>query len=253
MTFRAPCRFNLGVFPFDRVQCQLIFQSYTYELKDLSLQWFTPLPVTLLSDILLDDYFFVNYTLDRINGTYPPGIWDQAVITFYFQRRFVYYLLKTYIPSTLTVIVSWITFFMEAKFISARVSVGVSALLTLSVQFGTLDDLPRASELKGNDVWMLICIFFVFAALVELAFASRVVRWQRRKNLKNITVTHFRNILRHKYADFQQMSCLTRLSKGDVKISSFTANRVDRLAIWIFPMVFIFCNVLYWSYFLNKS
>lgn len=200
-----------------------------------------------MSEVLLADYFFINYTLDNINGTYPDGFWDQARVKFFFRRRFVYHLLQTYLPSTLTVSVSWITFFMEAKYISARVTVAVSALLALSYQFGTIEELPRASQLKGHDVWMLLCITFIFLSLVELAFAARVLRWQRRKNLKNITITNFKNILRTKYVS----RIITQFRTNGLSMSQFTANRIDKYAVWLFPIFFGISNIFYWIYYLK--
>ena len=50
-----------------------------------------------------------------------------------FKREFSYYLLTIYVPSML-VIVSWVSFWLDPNAVPARVSLGVTTLLTMSTQ-----------------------------------------------------------------------------------------------------------------------
>jgi len=52
-------------------------------------------------------------------------------IVFNLRRRLGYHLFHTYIPSALIVVMSWIAFWIKPEAIPARVTLGVTSLLTL--------------------------------------------------------------------------------------------------------------------------
>ena len=62
---------------------------------------------------------------------------------------------------------------------------GVLTVLTLTTQcVGVWMTLPRVSYIKAIDVWMAMCIFSVFSAMLEFA----VVNTLSRKELRRITI-----------------------------------------------------------------
>ena len=67
-----------------------------------------------------------------------------------FKREFSYYLLTIYVPSCMLVIVSWVSFWLDSKSVPARVSLGVTTLLTMSTQTaGVNRSLPPVAYTKG--------------------------------------------------------------------------------------------------------
>uniref|UniRef100_A0A8R1XN20 Uncharacterized protein n=2 Tax=Onchocerca TaxID=6281 RepID=A0A8R1XN20_ONCVO len=154
----------------------LRFESYSHNKDEVILRWMDN-AITLMKPVQLPDFDLVSYKISNETILYPNGYWDQLQVTFTFKRRYGFYILQAYVPTYLTIIVSWVSFCMEPKALPARTTVGVSSLLALAFQFGNiLKNLPRVSYIKAMDVWMLSCITFVFCTVVELAFVCFLSR-----------------------------------------------------------------------------
>ena len=70
---------------------------------------------------------------------------------FHFTRKFEYYLLQTYIPSVMVVVLSWVSFWIDIQAVPARISLGLLTVLTMTTQASTISArLPRVSYIKGN-------------------------------------------------------------------------------------------------------
>lgn len=97
--------------------------------------------------------------------------------TFHLERDFGYYLIQTYIPSIMIVILSWVNFWLDVHATPARVSLGLLTVLTMSTQISGINaQLPRVSYVKAIDVWMSTCLSYVVAALLEFAVVNVVTR-----------------------------------------------------------------------------
>uniref|UniRef100_A0A915KQ31 Uncharacterized protein n=1 Tax=Romanomermis culicivorax TaxID=13658 RepID=A0A915KQ31_ROMCU len=156
MSVKAPCNLDLRSFPFDVQQCELVFESYSYNHEEVRLKWFDGAAVTFMKPIILPDFDLVGFKENNFTLNYPNGLWDRLKVTFLFRRRYGFYILQAYIPTYLTIMVSWVSFCMDSKALPARTTVGVSSLLALTFQFGNiLKNLPRVSYIKAMDVWML--------------------------------------------------------------------------------------------------
>uniref|UniRef100_A0A1I8ELA4 Uncharacterized protein n=1 Tax=Wuchereria bancrofti TaxID=6293 RepID=A0A1I8ELA4_WUCBA len=154
----------------------LRFESYSHNKDEVTLRWMKN-AITLMKPVQLPDFDLVCYRTNNETVLYPNGYWDQLQVIFTFKRRYGFYILQAYVPTYLTIIVSWVGFCMEPKALPARTTVGVSSLLALTFQFGNiLKNLPRVSYIKAMDVWMLGCITFVFCTIVELAFVCFITR-----------------------------------------------------------------------------
>ena len=80
-------------------------------------------------------------------------------------------------PSILIVILSWVAFWINIDAIPARVSLGLLTVLTMTTQStGARGSLPRVSYIKAIDVWMSMCLIFVFASLLEFAVVNVISR-----------------------------------------------------------------------------
>ena len=73
-----------------------------------------------------------------------------------FKRQFSYYLITIYVPGSMLVIVSWVSFWLDPHAVPARVALGVTTLLTMSTQTGSINSaLPPVAYTKAIDVWQV--------------------------------------------------------------------------------------------------
>ncbi|CAD5224561.1 unnamed protein product [Bursaphelenchus xylophilus] len=89
------------------------------------------------------------------------------------RREYSYYLIQLYIPCIMLVVVSWVSFWLDKDAVPARVSLGVTTLLTMTTQASGINSkLPPVSYIKAVDVWIGICLGFIFSALLEYALVN---------------------------------------------------------------------------------
>ena len=89
-------------------------------------------------------------------------------VTFLFNRRIGYYLIQVYFPSIFVVVLSWIVFWMDKEDIGDRLSLGITAILTIMFLLGSLNcNLPKVSYPKALDWYLLVSFSFVFLTLIE--------------------------------------------------------------------------------------
>ncbi|XP_017445254.1 gamma-aminobutyric acid receptor subunit gamma-3 isoform X1 [Rattus norvegicus] len=97
---------------------------------------------------------------------------DYVVMTIYFElsRRMGYFTIQTYIPCILTVVLSWVSFWIKKDATPARTTLGITTVLTMTT-LSTIarKSLPRVSYVTAMDLFVTVCFLFVFAALMEYA------------------------------------------------------------------------------------
>ena len=77
------------------------------------------------------------------------GNFTCLMVVFKFRRRLGYFMFHTYIPTCLIVMMSWISFWIKPEAVPARVTLGVTSLLTLSTQHANSQkSLPPVSYIK---------------------------------------------------------------------------------------------------------
>ena len=98
------------------------------------------------------------------------------------QRNMGYYMTQVYIPSMMIVVLSWVSFWLDFEAVPARISLGLLTVLTMTTQSsGARASLPKVSYVKAIDVWMAVCLLFVFLALVQFAYVNVLSRVEKRR------------------------------------------------------------------------
>ncbi len=77
---------------------------------------------------------------------FHPGKFTCIEVKFHLERQMGYYLIQMYIPSLLTVILSWVSFWINMDAAPARVGLGITTVLTMTTQSsGSRASLPKVA------------------------------------------------------------------------------------------------------------
>jgi len=126
------------------------------------------------------------------------------------ERRLRAYVLSTFLPSILIVLLSWVSFWIwgstavthcgedraldhcnslrrgEVSFwidlesVPARISLGILTMLTITTQSSVhLRNMPAVSFTKAIDVWMATCLVFVFGSFIEYSVVNVLARREK--------------------------------------------------------------------------
>ncbi|KAI5625181.1 glycine receptor subunit alpha-3 isoform X1 [Silurus asotus] len=193
LTLTLSCPMDLKNFPMDVQTCIMQLESFGYTMNDLIFEWQENGPVQVAEGLTLPQFILKDKSdLRYCTKHYNTGKFTCIEVRFYLERQMGYYLIQMYIPSLLIVILSWVSFWINMDAAPARVALGITTVLTMTTQSsGSRTSLPKAI-----DIWMAVCLLFVFSALLEYAavnFVSRqhkeLLRFRRRrKKLRKVGI-----------------------------------------------------------------
>lgn len=227
----GPCSNTLRTFPIDQQRCMLFYESFNHNHEQVEMEWIdTVPPITIMKgNITLPDYVLVDFSASSELRLYPPGIFNELIATFTFQRLYGFYILQVYVPAYISVFISWVSFYLGAEQIPSRTTVGVNSLLALTFQFGSVvNNLPKTSDVKAIDVWILSSMAFIFASLIELAVVGYLSRNGRHASIK------------------------CHCSWLCTRCRDWTAMKLDKASSILFPTFFFLFNIWYWFVFLGN-
>ncbi|CAJ0601705.1 unnamed protein product [Cylicocyclus nassatus] len=257
---KGPCTMELSNFPLDLQKCGLVYESFNYNNQEVRMRWFDEDPVRPLSPITLPDFDLFRISATRKEEPYPAGMWDELHMQIMFERRFIWYFMQAYLPTYLTIFISWISFSLGSQAMPARTMLGVNALIAMIFQFGNImRNLPRVSYVKAIDVWMLASMTFIFCSLLELAIVGYKVRVTSKGSNKVATrkpqlpsdgsprgsAIYEKRFMFPAGCNVQQALAKTSLS--------WPPEKIDKLSRFAFPLSFFIFNIVYWSYYLQRK
>ncbi|XP_061301919.1 glycine receptor subunit alpha-4 isoform X1 [Pezoporus flaviventris] len=179
LTLILSCPMDLKNFPMDIQTCTMQLESFGYTMNDLIFKWLEEQEAVQVAEGLTLPQFILRDEKDLGYCTkyYNTGKFTCIEVKFHLERQMGYYLIQMYIPSLLIVILSWVSFWINMDAAPARVGLGITTVLTMTTQSaGSRASLPKVSYVKAIDIWMAICLLFVFAALLEYAAVNFVSR-----------------------------------------------------------------------------
>ncbi|XP_054155655.1 glutamate-gated chloride channel-like [Oppia nitens] len=274
------CPMDLKYYPLDRQTCSIQMASYGYTTDDLVFMWKEGDPVQVTKSLNLPRFTLQKYLTNYCTSRTNTGEYSCLKVDLLFKREFSYYLIQIYIPCAMLIFVSWVSFWLDPNATVARVSLGVTTLLSMATQISGINaSQPPVSYTKAIDVWTGVCLTFVFGALLEFAlvnYASRsdvhqaaakqqqqVAQRQAKWNIEHSTMEAggngdettyglrgdgYRSCEIHAKPNKRKNWCKRWLSKFPTR-----SKRIDVISRIFFPFMFALFNLVYWTTYLFRD
>uniref|UniRef100_A0A8C9U719 Gamma-aminobutyric acid type A receptor subunit alpha6a n=1 Tax=Scleropages formosus TaxID=113540 RepID=A0A8C9U719_SCLFO len=270
LTIRAECRMRLMNFPMDGHACPLKFGSYGYSITEVVYTWkkgpLLSVEVPKESSSLLQ-YDLVGQTVSSETVKINTGEYSVQTVYFMLERKLGYYLIQTYIPLIMIVVLSQVVFWINKESIPARTVAGITTVLTMTtLSISARHSLPKVSYTTAMDWFIAVCFAFVFSALIEFAavnyFSTLHIHKEMRKAARVARMPGDNRCPRTR-----RMSSLRSEQFMPVQVPAFflqgsaipanafmgDTSPIDKYARILFPLSFGAFNLIYWVVYLTKD
>ncbi|XP_035622519.1 glycine receptor subunit beta isoform X1 [Oncorhynchus keta] len=177
------CPLDLTLFPMDTQRCKMQLESFGYTTDDLQFMWQSGDPVQM-EEIALPQFDIKQEDIEYGNCTKfyaGTGYYTCVEVIFTLRRQVGFYMMGVYAPTLLIVVLSWLSFWINPDASAARVPLGILSVLSLSSECTSLaSELPKVSYVKAIDIWLIACLLFGFASLVEYAVVQVMLNSPKR-------------------------------------------------------------------------
>ncbi|XP_052342980.1 glycine receptor subunit beta-like [Oncorhynchus keta] len=180
------CPLDLTLFPMDTQRCKMQLESLStvgYTTDDLQFMWQSGDPVQM-EEIALPQFDIKQEDIEYGNCTKfyaGTGYYTCVEVIFTLRRQVGFYMMGAYAPTLLIMVLSWLSFWINPNASAARVPLGILSVLSLSSECTSLaSELPKVTYVKAIDVWLIRCLLFGFASLVEYAVVQVMLNSPKR-------------------------------------------------------------------------
>ncbi|XP_063058415.1 gamma-aminobutyric acid receptor subunit rho-3a [Engraulis encrasicolus] len=193
VTVTALCSMDFSSFPLDTQNCSLELESYAYNENDLMLYWKNGNDSLRTDEIVLSQFFIEDFQPSYGLAFYSSTGWyNRLYINFILRRHIFFFMLQTYFPTMLMVMLSWVSFWIDRRAVPARVSLGITTVLTMStIITGVSASMPQVSYVKAVDIYLWASFLFVFLSVIEYAAVNYFTTVEEMRKLKkgNVAAT----------------------------------------------------------------
>ena len=182
------------------------------------------------------------------------------------KRILLPFIVKSFIPTILLVVVSWTSFIIDPECVPGRAGVLVTLLLVLStVSLHELDESPSEQGVTPLLVWNHICLMMICLALLEysaILFAMRFNKENKKKRsrlgracsgtrrIRDLNMTKMKNSVTYiEPSSGPKRDLDHKLNDEQSKSYSCKAYQVDQCSLYIFPITFFIVLSIYTVYY----
>ncbi|KAK7893635.1 hypothetical protein WMY93_022787 [Mugilogobius chulae] len=286
LTISAECPMQLEDFPMDAHACPLKFGSYAYPVSEVVYTWtegHAKSVVVAEDGSRLNQYHLLGQTAGTEDIYTSRGQYTVMMAHFYLKRKIGYFVIQTYMPCFMTVILSQVSFWLNRESVPARTVFGVTTVLTMTtLSISARNSLPKVAYATAMDWFIAVCYAFVFSALIEFAtvnyFTKRSWAWDGKKaleaqhpkkrdpmvlskkpnNVCSAGVNYTPNLTKDvSIATISNMTSVQlRGSESrmiDPKKTYNSVSKIDKMSRIVFPVLFGTFNLVYWATYLNRE
>nr|AAD17896.1 gamma-aminobutyric-acid receptor rho-3 subunit precursor [Morone americana] len=195
ITVTALCSMDFSSFPLDTQNCSLELESYAYAYNenDLCSTGRTGTIPLRTDEIVLSQFFVEDFQPSFGLAFYSSTGWyNRLYINFILRRHIFFFMLQTYFPTMLMVMLSWVSFWIDRRAVPARVSLGITTVLTMStIITGVSASMPQVSYVKAVDIYLWASFLFVFLSVIEYAAVNYFTTVEEMKKLKSAKIPNY--------------------------------------------------------------
>lgn len=284
ITLELACMMNLIRYPLDEQNCTLVIRSFGYTDRDIVFckQGNIDQEIDDITTLKLQQFRIASSKWQRgkikSSHTNPEANFDLMVLSIELSRALGYFVLQTYMPCLLITILSWVSFWINHEATAARVSLGITTVLTMTtISTNVRAGLPKIGDIKALDVYMLVSFAFVFMGLLEYALVNylfftrkdkilkkrekekekfkriqKVIR--KNKKIRFLSDPDFYDQVNQDLINISQkihpFSISSTINNNQVKIPKIgNVEVIDQVARVVFPLSFFIFNVGYYFYY----
>ncbi|XP_009666655.2 gamma-aminobutyric acid receptor subunit rho-2 isoform X2 [Struthio camelus] len=259
ITVTAMCNMDFSRFPLDSQTCSLELESYAYTDEDLMLYWKNGNESLKTDEKISLSQFLIQkfHTTSRLAFYSSTGWYNRLYINFTLHRHIFFFLLQTYFPATLMVMLSWVSFWIDHRAVPARVSLGITTVLTMStIITGVNASMPRVSYIKAVDIYLWFpCMCGIPHSKTMMldgnyseSDANSLAGYTRSQVVPEEEKQE--KMVVHLTMSSESNSSRKRGLKGHVGLRIIqNTHAIDKYSRLIFPGTYIFFNLIYWSVF----
>ncbi|XP_076018976.1 gamma-aminobutyric acid receptor subunit alpha-2 [Genypterus blacodes] len=284
LTVHAECPMHLEDFPMDFHSCPLKFGSYAYTISEVTYSWTRNASDSVVVEgesSRLNQYDLLGQTVGQETIKSSTGEYTVMTAHFHLKRKIGYFVIQTYLPCIMTVILSQVSFWLNRESVPARTVFGVTTVLTMTtLSISARNSLPKVAYATAMDWFIAVCYAFVFSALIEFAtvnyFTKRGWAWDGKsivndKKKERASVMKKNNAYAVAVASYapnisKDSGTLPTIAKGgtlelnkangkaqEAKKTFNSVSKIDRMSRILFPVLFGSFNLVYWATYLNRE
>ncbi|MEM7144102.1 MAG: hypothetical protein AAF591_03140 [Verrucomicrobiota bacterium] len=180
---------SLKDFPFDQQTLQISLVGTGHESGTVKFVNDTEFPSRVNEELSISDWIILDWNTEPFERTLARA--DHTVPGFHLSinvdRISSYHLVSIILPLIMIICMSWVVFWLDPKTAAPRVSVAVTAMLTLiAYRFAVSASLPKIAYLTRMDWFVLGSSILVFVSLLEVVVTSYLASEDRIDDAKKI-------------------------------------------------------------------
>ncbi|XP_056897130.1 gamma-aminobutyric acid receptor subunit delta isoform X2 [Takifugu flavidus] len=265
ITSTVACDMDLTKYPMDEQECRLDLESYGYSSEDIVYHWSeSQQHIHGLDKLELSQFTITAYRFDtEIMNFKSAGRFPRLSLCFQLRRNRGVYIIQSYMPSILLVAMSWVSFWISQSAVPARVTLGITTVLTMTTLMYAFahynadyrlkekakvkaNKLSSESIVKNGKQAMVLFSLSVTGMNQSVMVSNRQGRTQRSSSEIPGEVASEESEPRRRRSKQTEEPKEERKCCSKCVCKPIDADTIDIYARAVFPFTFAVVNVIYW-------